>query len=666
MEKSSEKKIKKFTSKMQARLLLVFCIVTLILFGLMGRLVYIMQTDGDRYAKKVLSQQSYVSSVLPYKRGEILDRNQTVLAKSELEYKVIINPKDLLSDDHQNNLVPTINALKQCFGIDEASVQSILKDRSKSQYVILKKNVKKSAVDRFNALMKKVNAKSKDSQISSIYFEDEYVRKYPFDSLACDLIGFTSADNSGYFGMEEYYNDQLNGTNGRKYGYYDSSLNIERIVKKPQNGNSVVSTIDANAQRIIQKYILQFNKTTGSKNIGVLVMNPNTGEILAMASNKEYNLNTPRDLKDIYSAKKLDAMTDKQKFKALNKLWKNDAISYNYEPGSTFKPITVASALEEDVVKPNQTFVCKGRLKVAGRYIKCSHVHGTVTLGEALMKSCNVSMMEIAAKEKKKIFYEYENKFGIGKKTGIDLPGEEAGINFPYDNIGPMELATSSFGQGLKVTMVQMAAAFSSLVNGGNYYKPHIVKQIVSDTGATVKQYDPILVRKTVSEKTSEFIQKYMYQTVEEGTATGAKVKGYSIGGKTGTAEKIPRGDGKYLVSFLGCSPAVNPEVVIYVIIDEPKNVDRQDNSGIATKFAGEIMKELLPALGVYPDGKIDYLYPFTEDASDKDTPANKKDSKNAAKTPESTDTKNTVKDNTDSNNTKLNNVKTNNTKTNN
>jgi stage V sporulation protein D (sporulation-specific penicillin-binding protein) len=224
------------------------------------------------------------------------------------------------------------------------------------------------------------------------------------------------------------------------------------------------------------------------------------------------------------------------------------------------------------------------------------------------MFSCNDALMQIVAKEGRDTFYHYENDFGIGKKTGIDLPGEEAGLIFEKDKLNATELATSSFGQSFTTTMLQMASAFSSLVNGGSYYQPHIVKEIVNDSGATVKENDGVVVRQTVSEQTSDFIQQALYRTVEEGTAQGAQVEGYAVGGKTATAQKLPRAAKTYTVSFLGCVPAINPEVVIYVWIDEPQKVEVQADSSIATKFASKIMKEILPALDIYPEGDIDYL----------------------------------------------------------
>ncbi len=619
MEKKSDKTIKKFNSRMQAKLLLVFCVITLLLVALMGRLIYIMQTKGDKYAKQVLSRETYVSSVLPYKRGDITDRNGTVLARSELQYKLILDPNRLLLNE---DCIPiTLTALKDNFGIDAETVQAILTDEDKknSQYVILQKNIKYDTVQSYEAYVENFkNTKKKEDKTSivGIWFEEEYVRSYPYASLACDVLGFTSADNTGFWGIEEYYNKELNGTNGREYGYYDSNLNIERIVKKAVNGNNVVSSIDINAQRIIQKHIAEFNAEFGSKNIGVLIMNPNNGEIIAMASNQEYDLNNPRKLEGIIDAEELATMTEEQKTEALNALWKNDVITSSFEPGSTFKPVTIAAGLEEGILKEEDTYLCNGSEDVNGVHIKCTKVHNQITLGEALIYSCNDALMQIAAKEGRDNFYLYQNGLGFGKKTGIDLPGEGTGITMTLDALNPVELATNSFGQAFNVTMVQMAAAYSSLVNGGNYYQPHIMKKIVNDNGATVKEFDKLLVRQTVSEKTSEFIQKYMYQTVETGTAGGAKVEGYAIGGKTGTAQKLPRAAKTYVVSFLGSVPAINPEIVIYVMIDEPQNVVKQADSSIATKFASRIMKELLPALGIFPEGDIDYLLPTKDETT--------------------------------------------------
>lgn len=613
--KGRERKTKKFTSSMQTKLLLVFSVIILSLVGLIGRLIYIVNTDGERYAKQVLSRQSYVSAVLPYRRGEIIDTNGSVLAQSQLQYKLIFDPKYLLNNREQ--LPETLLALKEHFEVSEEEAQEILDNRPESQYVILRKNIEYKKVDQYKQWLI-----GEEKTLRAIWFDEEYVRNYPYNNLASDVIGFTSADDKGQWGLERYYNDELTGTNGREYGYYDSNLDIDRTVKKAENGKTIVTSIDINIQRIIQKHIQEFNEEFGSENIGILLMNPNNGEIIAMASNEEYDLNNPRDLSPFYSEEELAAMSLEEQLEVMNKLWGNDVISMGFEPGSTYKPFTISAALEEGLVNENSVFECDGGEQVGGWYIRCSrrHGHGTITLGEALALSCNDVMMQVAALQGREAFYQYQMDFFFGQKTGIDLPGEASGILTELDKLNASELATSSFGQTFNVTMVQMAAAYSSVVNGGKYYQPHIVKQIINDSGATVKEFNPFVVRQLVSEETSKFIQKYMYQAVENGTARGAQVEGYAIGGKTGTAEKFPRDKESYLVSFIGGAPANNPEVVFFVIVDEPQNVDRQADSSIATKLTSRVMKEVLPALGIYPEGEIDYLLPDPDDIYEEDS----------------------------------------------
>lgn len=591
-----DKKVKKFTNKMQAKLLLVFCIVLIAVVGLVVRLVHINRTDGERYAKKVLSQQTYTSTVIPYQRGSILDRKGTVLAVSEKVYNVILDVNNMLGD--KKYLTPTMKALTECYdSITKETIMNLVNTKPESRYVILKKDIS------YDDMMLFKDKEEKNSNIQGVWFEEDYVRTYPYKSLASSVIGFTSSGNVGNWGIEQYYNDQLNGINGIEYGYIDSELKLEQTTKPAINGNTIVSTIDANVQGIVQKHIKSYNEEFGSVNIGVLVMNPNNGEILAMASNEEYDLNNPTDLTPFYTKKEIDKMSEKKRLDALNAIWRNYAISDTYEPGSTFKPFTVSAGLEENIIHPNDTFICDGGEEVGGFYIKCSHVHGKVTLTQALALSCNDTLMQVGAKEGKKLFYDYQKFFGLGRKTGIDLPGEAEGIL--NKGLGAADLATNSFGQNFTATMIQMAAGFSSLVNGGYYYEPHIVKQILNSGGATLQNNDKVLVKESISKGTSDFIKNAMYKTVEEGTATDAQVPGYKVGGKTGTAQKLPRSAHTYVISFIGAVPADNPEMVIYVVIDEPKNVVGQVSSPIATKFAGEILKDILPFLEIYPTESV-------------------------------------------------------------
>lgn len=584
------KKMKKFTHKMQAKLLLVFCVILIAMVGLIARLVFLNRTDGERYAKKVLSQQTYTSTIIPYQRGSILDRKGTVLAASEKVYNVILDVKNMLED--KKYLSPTIKALTECYdSITNEDIMNLVETKPESRYVILKKGIS------YNEMALFKEKEKKNSSVEGVWFEEDYVRKYPYKTLASDVIGFTSSGNVGNWGIEQYYNDELNGINGIEYGYIDAELKLEQTTKPAVNGNTIVSTIDANVQGIVQEHIKKFNNDFGSLNIGVVIMDPNSGEILAMASNEEYDLNNPADLTPFYSEKEIKKMSEKERLKVLNGIWRNYTISDPFEPGSTFKPFTVAAGLEENIVHPNDTYFCDGGENVGGYFIGCTHHHGDVTLSEALMYSCNDALMQIGAKEGWNTFNEYQKFFGLGRKTGIDLPGEAVGIL--NEGLSSSDLATNSFGQNFTTSMIQMISGFSSLVNGGYYYQPHVVKQIQNPGGATLQNFDKILVKESVSGETSKFIRNAMYQTVEVGTATQAQVPGYKVGGKTGTAEKQPRDKKKYVVSFLGCVPADNPQMVIYVVIDEP-NVPQQ-TSLVATQLAGEILKDVLPFLEIYP-----------------------------------------------------------------
>ena len=442
--------------------------------------------------------------------------------------------------------------------------------------------------------------------VNGIWLEEDYVRTYPYNTLASDVIGFTVSGNVGSNGIEASYNSILNGTDGREYGYLSEDSSYEKTVKEAQNGDTVVSTIDLQVQSVVEKYITQFNEenrsgtTLGSKNTAVMVMNPQNGEILAEASYPNYDLNNPRDLTKLHTEEELAALSDEEKVKELNSLWNNFCISSGYEPGSTFKPFTISEGLDLGVLNGDESYVCNGVLHVGDHDIHCSNRdgHGTQSLKVALENSCNVALMQIGSAIGKEQFVRYQQLFGFGQSTGIDLPGEAAGLLYSLEDMDSSTLATNAFGQNFNVTMTQLAASFCSLINGGNYYEPHVVKQIQDENGNVTENKDPVLVRHTISKETSDIIKDYMLGVVEEGTAKTAAVEGYDVGGKTGTAEKLPRGNGKYLVSFIGYAPQENPQVMVYVVIDEP-NVDNQANSKLATTMASQIMTEILPYLGV-------------------------------------------------------------------
>lgn len=596
---------KKFSKNMQKKLVLLFVAIILAFVFLIGRITYINAANGEDYTRIVLDQQQYDSRTIPFKRGDIVDRNGTKMATSERVYNVILDVKVMTSDE--DSIEPTIQVLKDCFEIDEDEVRDLIEESPSSRYNILKKGVDYETYKKFEAI-------DEDDEnypdVAGIWLEEDYVRTYPYNTLASDVIGFTVDGNVGSNGIEASYNNTLNGTDGREYGYLDETSTVERTVKEAVNGDTVVSTIDLQVQSIVEKHILEFNEQhkneasagEGSKNTAVIVMNPQNGEILAEASYPNYDLNQPRDLTKYYTQETIDAMSDEEQLETLNSLWNNFCVSDTYEPGSTFKPFTIAAGLETGILTGDETYYCGGVLHVGDHDIHCSNRdgHGTQTLKQALENSCNVALMEIGEALGAEEFCRYQELFGFGEYTGIDLPGEgeTSGLLYTPENMDAASLATNAFGQNFNVTMTQLAASFCSLINGGNYYEPHVVKQIQDENGNVTENIDPVLVKKTISEETSEVIKDYMLGVVQEGTGSSAAVEGYDIGGKTGTAEKLPRGNGKYLVSFIGYAPQENPEVVVYVVVDEP-NVAAQASSSYATELASKIMSEIFPYLGI-------------------------------------------------------------------
>ena len=596
---------KKFSKNMQKKLVLLFVAIILAFVFLIGRITYINAANGEDYTRIVLDQQQYDSRTIPFKRGDIVDRNGTKMATSERVYNVILDIKVMTSDE--DSIEPTIQVLKDCFEIDEDEVRDLIEESPSSRYNILKKGVDYETYKKFEAI-------DEDDEnypdVAGIWLEEDYVRTYPYNTLASDVIGFTVDGNVGSNGIEASYNNTLNGTDGREYGYLDETSTVERTVKEAVNGDTVMSTIDLQVQSIVEKHILEFNEQhkneasagEGSKNTAVIVMNPQNGEILAEASYPNYDLNQPRDLTKYYTQETIDAMSDEEQLETLNSLWNNFCVSDTYEPGSTFKPFTIAAGLETGILTGDETYYCGGVLHVGDHDIHCSNRdgHGTQTLKQALENSCNVALMEIGEALGAEEFCRYQELFGFGEYTGIDLPGEgeTSGLLYTPENMDAASLATNAFGQNFNVTMTQLAASFCSLINGGNYYEPHVVKQIQDENGNVTENIDPVLVKKTISEETSEVIKDYMLGVVQEGTGSSAAVEGYDIGGKTGTAEKLPRGNGKYLVSFIGYAPQENPEVVVYVVVDEP-NVAAQASSSYATELASKIMSEIFPYLGI-------------------------------------------------------------------
>lgn len=596
----------KFSKIMQKKLVLLFSLVVLAFAILIGRIIQINAMNGEKYTKVVLDQQQYDSRVIPFRRGDIVDRNGTKLATSERVYNVILDVKAMLEKDEYQE--PTIKVLKDCFGIAEEDVEELVESSPESRYNILLKGVDYNTAKEFEAIDED---EEKHPNVKGIWLEEDYVRKYPYNSLASDVIGFSNADDVGTIGLEASYNAILNGVDGREYGYLEEGALLERTIKEAENGNTIVSTIDAELQKIVEKHILEFNeaykdnaeKGNGSLNTAVIIADPQSGEILAQASYPNFDLNKPRDISAYYTEKELKKMKEEEKVEILNNLWRDFCVSDSYEPGSTAKPFTVAAGLETGKIRGNEVYTCGGSLVVAEdtEPINCHYTagHGTQTIAQSIANSCNVAMMEMIKVIGAEDFYRYQSIFGFGAQTGIDLPGEAEGILQDPELVGPVDLATNSFGQNFNVTMEQMVAGMSALINGGNYYEPHVVKQIQDENGNVIETKESVLKKRVISEQTSTMLKQYM-KTVMEGTGTGASaaVEGYDIGGKTGTAEKYPRNSGKHLLSFIGYAPQDEPEVLIYVVIDEP-NTESQEDSSLVLNLARSIMEEAFPYMNI-------------------------------------------------------------------
>ena len=615
------------------KLVWLFGIVVLAFVGLGIRITVINASQGKQYSKQVLSQsqQKYDSRVIPFKRGDITDRNGVVLATSEKGYKVILDCK--VVNTKEEYVEPTIKALVDVLGLDEKTIREKLEDETtkSSQYQILQSNVSINQKKAFEDYTDVSSDEAKEtltkeeiaerSNVKGVWFEEDYRRVYPLNSTASHLVGFTYTGNTADWGIEGYYSSTLNGVNGRQFGYYNSDDDVEQTIIDPVNGNSVQSTIDLNIQQVVEKYIDKFmtgmangpRGEQGAANVGVVVANPKNGEILAMATDNPYDLNNPRDLTPYYSDEEIQKMKDKDDrtmLEALYGIWQNYCISDAFEPGSTVKPLTIGAALDADVVQPTDTFVCDGYQKFGDTMIRCSiypRAHGTETLSDLIKHSCNDGLMQIGALLGPEEFLKYQKIFNFGSTTGIDLPGEATGILHSEENLssGSTELASASFGQGYTCTMIQEIAAICSAINGGYYYQPHVVSKIINEDGDVIKDIQPVVTKQTVSSDVSALIRQYMGAVMEsDGTGATAKVDGYSMGGKTGTAQKYPREDKKYLVSFIGFAPLDDPQVVVYVVVDEP-NAESQADSLYAQYLYKGIMTEILPYLNIFQDEEV-------------------------------------------------------------
>ena len=611
---------------MQIKLLAVFAFVLLALVFLLSRITYITAKRGNQYARQVLSQQRYDSQSIPYRRGEILDRNGIILAKSDLVYNVVLDCRAI--NGNEAYVEPTIRALVTVFGLDEEEMRERItgeKTRN-SQYQVVMQKIPEETKRSFDEYISTSGDKNlSDEQVKErknvqgVWFEERYDRDYPYGKLAANVIGFSNDIDQGVIGIENYYNSLLNGTNGRIYGYLNEASEFERNTIEPEHGKTLVSTLDMNIQEIVEKHIHEFDERygtddshmKGARNLGVVVMDPNTAEILAMASNTVFDLNEPQNMTQYYTGAEIKAMADDEYVEALNAMWSNFCVSESYEPGSVFKPVTVSSALECGAVKDGDEFYCDGGQFITDTQINCDNKygHGEETLEYAIVNSCNDALMQIGMSMGITNFINYQRVFNFGYPTGIDLPNETAGVVYNRDTMHEVELATCTFGQGFTVSMIQEINAFSTVINGGTYRQPHVIRQVRNADGSVAKTVEPLELKQPISSANSALLRKYLTTAVQKGTGRKSQVPGYLTGGKTGTAEKINpqtgrRATGKYLVSFIGACPMDDPKVVIYVVVDEP-NVAQQADSSYAQTLFREIATEVFPYMGLYPTESV-------------------------------------------------------------
>ncbi|MGN0375611.1 MAG: peptidoglycan D,D-transpeptidase FtsI family protein [Butyrivibrio sp.] len=611
MTEKKQKMSKKFTVKMQKKLLFCFLAVVVFFIALSVVLIRINLSKGKSYSKAVYDNFNYDSRVIPARRGDITDRNGTVLAYSTKTYNLILDAKVLLSDKEYRE--PTVTALLKYFDLNEQELndyidENVCKKENGQNAGSYKRLLTSLSEDEIAGFLEESQASK--SKIKGVWFEEEYTRVYPYNSLAADLIGFASEANGGELGIESTYESWLAGIDGREYGYIDNSAYSTTVIDQI-NGDKVVSTIDIFVQNVIEEEIRKFNEAYGSESSSVMVMDPNTGEILGMCDYPTFDLNNPRDLSAIYSEEELEEMTDEEKVEAMFGVWSNFCVSSIYEPGSVFKTFTVAAALEENIANSESTYICDGEGIYNQSKILChgGEGHGELSLGETLAWSCNDALMQIGMEEGITLFSKYIRAFKFGEKTEIDLISEGAGLLRNPDDMMDVDLVTNAFGQNLNVTMVQTAAAFASVINGGSYYKPHVVKEIQNSAGEAVKKFEPVLVGRTISEENSKIMRSYLRSVVDYGTGYLLYREGYSIGGKTGTAEKQPRDKENYVVSFLAFAPAEKPEIMVYVVIDSP-NIAEYDSSTAAQIVAASIMDRLMPYYGIGQD-YADYEVPL-------------------------------------------------------
>ena len=608
MYKPKNKKVKTASPNKRLRGILIAVIVVFLI--IIFRIGWLQFVEGASL-KEMMYDQLITSEILTPKRGSIYDSTGKTLAISAQVDTVSVDPRKFIQTDEDGDVdefktkayrEKIAKSFSDIFELDyEETLNKISTD---SSFVVIAKKVEKDKIDRLKEWMEK------EEVYSGISIDEDTKRYYPYNNLASSLIGFCNDDNQGSEGLEYYWNSTLTGTDGKIVTSQDALRDYipdeNQTYIAPQNGSDLTLTIDANIQSIAEKYLKQgCIENEASRGGNVIIMDPNTGDILAMATYPDYNLNDPYTPTHIDS-KEWNKMSSEDQTNTLYSLYKNRAISDTYEPGSVFKIITSAVALEEDLATTDtaNAYKCTGVYNVSGINISCSHgaVHGNLSLRQALEKSCNAAFMQIGQKIGAKTLYSYYDAFGFFDKTNFASVGEASSNFWNLSDVGPIELATMSFGQRFNITPIQMITAVSAVANGGNLMQPRIVKEIKDTSTGAVQTVEPVTVRQVISKETSEKMLDMLESVVTDGTGKYAQVKGYSIAGKTGTSEPSPGAEDQgNVASFAAISPVESPQLVVLVTIYGPQG-DNNDGSTVAAPIAAQILNEVLPYMQVPTD----------------------------------------------------------------
>lgn len=556
---------------------IIFILVSFQIFFIfiIFRVFFIQYIRAEEYQKMAYEQQTRDRLISP-KRGEIVDRNNNVIATNESVYSISVINSQI--ENHEK----VANTLAQ---------QLDLKYED-----ILKKVNKKVALERIKTKVDKETADIiRNLKLPGVMIDEDIKRIYPNENMASQVIGFVGKDNQGIIGLEAKYDEYLKGKQGKILTETDArGVELKNGIQErvaPTNGYTLVTSLDINMQKYAEQTLAKVVEAKGAKRGSIILMNPQNGEIYAMANEPDFNLNEPFTINNEDLKANWDNMSQKEKNDALNQMWRNFSINDTYEPGSTFKVMTSAMGLNEKIITPDTHFNCGGGKTVAGRYIKCwrsPRSHGSQTFTQGVQNSCNPVFMEVGEQLGVDKFYHYMQLFGFNEKTGVDLPGEAVGIMHKKEKVGPVELATMSFGQSFQITPLQLLRAISSVINGGELITPHFGTKIIDENGNIIEELNYEKGRRTVSEEVSEQMKIILESVVSEGTGNKTYIPGFRIGGKTATSEKLPRRSGKYIASFCAFSPAENPQVIALVLIDEPQGVY------YGGQVAGPVMKELL------------------------------------------------------------------------